>query len=295
MYISYRRETIPENSVLLNWNDDHATSAALNTSSPDLQYLSIAKQMNILSILTLIGLVFDFILPKRDGFDNEIIDLNIEIKLEKNCLNNDCDVSSPTNDTIGVTYTPSFNFTLTGVGSPEFNNLRCEFNAVLASAATVIIVTNENKNKNIFESGPVWGQNKRTQHLTPPVNTPRINRNDKIGQTHIVFCEFDNIDCIFDSNIDGIALQYDISFGICIIFVIFFCCFFVFVFFCSFEWSLGCLVTCRMGELGLLSLLFVFVFLFCFSFVLVLASGHFFFCLCFCFDSKKFFENGNYK
>ena len=225
MHISYRIETIAENSALLNWNDDDATSAALNISFPDLQHLSIAEQFNILSILTLIGLIFDFILPECDGFNNEIIDLNIEFKLAKNCLNKDCDVSSPTNNTIGVIYIPSFNFTLTSVGSAEFNNLKREFNAVLPPTATAIIVTNENQNKNIFESGSGWRQNTQTQHPTS-LNTPRINRNHRIDQTHVGFCEFDNIDCIFDSDMDGIGLQYDISFGICIIFVIFFVVFF---------------------------------------------------------------------
>ena len=102
-----------------------------------------------------------------DGFNCEIIDLNSEFKLEKMFLNNDRDVSSsPTNNTIGVTNTPSFYFSLTGVGLAEFNILRCEFNAVLAATPTVSIVTNEHKDKHIFESGPSWGQYTQTKNNT---------------------------------------------------------------------------------------------------------------------------------
>ena len=70
-------------------------------------------------------------------------------------MKNNCDVSSsPTKNAIGVTYTPPFNLTPTGVGFAEFNNLGYEFNGVLTATATATatIVTNENKNKNIFES-----------------------------------------------------------------------------------------------------------------------------------------------
>ena len=195
--------------------------------------------MNILSILILIGLVFGFILAELDGFNNEIIDLNIEIKLEKNGLNNDCDVSSsPSNNTIGVPYTPPFNFSPTGVGSAEFNNLGRKFNAVLAPTATATIATNENKNKNIFKSDPAPGHSAQTQHPPPPPNASKINRNDKNGQADVGFCEFDNIGCVSDNNIDGIGLQYEISFGMCIIFCLF--CF-SFVYDAN-EWS--CFVFC---------------------------------------------------
>ena len=37
--------------------------------------------------------------------------------------------------TIGITFTPAFNFSPTGVRLAEFNNLGCEFNAVLAAIA----------------------------------------------------------------------------------------------------------------------------------------------------------------
>ena len=81
--------------------------------------------------------------------------LSSELRLENGGLNNNCDISSSrTNNTIGVTCTPLFNFIATGVELAEFNNLGCKFNAVLAPTATITIVTNENKNKNIFESGP---------------------------------------------------------------------------------------------------------------------------------------------
>ena len=61
----------------------HATtSAALNTTSLDSKCLGISRQMNIVLIVTLIGLVFGFILPDLDAFNNEIIDLNDEFKLE---------------------------------------------------------------------------------------------------------------------------------------------------------------------------------------------------------------------
>ena len=208
------------------WDHRATTSAALHTTSADSQCLAIAKQMNILLILTLIGLVFGFILPELNGFDNEIIDLNIEFKSEKNGLNNDCDVSSsPTSNTIGA---PSFNLSQTGVGLAEFNNLGCDFNSVSAPTATatvtVTIVPNKNKNKNIFESCPLWGHNKETTHHTPHSNAPRMDR----------FCEFDNIDCIFDNSMDGIGLQYDITFGMCIIFSLFFM-FFFFSFVCQFT------------------------------------------------------------
>ena len=135
------------------------TSAALNTS-PDSKCLLVLRQMNILLILTLIGLVFGFITPEFDAFNNEIINLNNEFKLEKSGLKNDCDVSSSlTNNTIGVTFTPSFNLAPTGVGFAEFNILGCEYNGVLAVTATATIVTNENKNENIFASGLIWGDN----------------------------------------------------------------------------------------------------------------------------------------
>ena len=71
----------------LHW-DHHrtTTSAALNTRSPDSQFLPCPKQINILLIFTLIGLIFGFIPPELDGFNNETIDLNIEFKLEKSGL-----------------------------------------------------------------------------------------------------------------------------------------------------------------------------------------------------------------
>ena len=202
-----------------HWNYPRATtSAALNTRSPDSQCLPFPKQINILLILTLIGLVFAFIPPELDGFNNETIDLNIEFKLEKSGLTSDCDVPpSPTNNTIGVTYTPSFNLSPTGVGLAEFNKLECDFDAVLPATATIAIETNENKNKSILESGPPWGHNTQTLHPRPDPTAPRIDRNNKMGSTDTRLCEFDDIECIFDSNTGRIGSQYDVSFGMCII------------------------------------------------------------------------------
>ena len=221
-------------------NHPYATSsAALNITSPDSKCVAVSRQMNILLILALIGFVFGFGTPELDAFNNEIIDLNSEFKFEKSGLKNYCDVSLlPTNNIIGVTFTPSFNLTPTGVGFAEFNNLRCEFNGVSAATAPATIATNENKNKNIFESGPVWGHTIQTKNHTQHPNAPRIDRKDAIDQTDIACCEFDNIECIFDTNMDGIGLQYYISFGMCFVFsllffsfLFFFFPFFVFSFF----------------------------------------------------------------
>ena len=159
-------------------NHPHATmSAAFNTTSPDSKSTPIPNQINILLSSPLIGLIFCFIQAELDGINNEIFDLNSEFKLEKMVLNNDCGVSSsPTNNTIGGTYTPSFCFSPTGVGLAEFNNLGCEFNAVLAAAtATVTIVTKEHTNKNIFESGALWSNNKNNN------SRDNKNKNDKNG------------------------------------------------------------------------------------------------------------------
>ena len=174
------------------------TSAALNTTSPQsLTCLPFQKKMNILLIFTLIGLVFRFIPAELDGFNCEIIVLNSAFKLEKRGLNDDCDVSpSPTNNTIGVTNTPCFYFSPTGVGLAEFNNLGCEFNVVAAATAKVTIVTDENKNKNIFESGPSWGQNTQTENsITSHPSAPRNNTNDRISPTDVGCCEFDKLEC----------------------------------------------------------------------------------------------------
>ena len=154
------------------------TSAVLNTTSPDSHH-PIPNQRNILLILTLIGLIFFFTAPELDVFNNEIIDVNSEFKLQKMVLNNDCGVSSsPTNNTIGVTYTSLFYFSPTGVGLAEFNNLGCEFNAVLAATATVTIVTNENKNQNIFESGALWRHNNNKND-----NNSKDNKNKNVSKT----------------------------------------------------------------------------------------------------------------
>ena len=95
-------ETLQEHS-----NHARATvSAALNITPPDSRCIPIPKQMNILLILTLIGLIFWFIPPELGDFNNEIIDLNSEFKLEKMVLNNDCGVSSsPTNNNWYYIYT----------------------------------------------------------------------------------------------------------------------------------------------------------------------------------------------
>ena len=134
---------------------------------------------------------------------------------------------------IGVTYTPSFNLSPTGVGLAEFNRLKCDFNAVLASTATVTIETNENKNKSILESGSLWGHNTQTPHPTPDPTAPRIDASDGNGPTNVGLCEFDNIGCIFDSNMGRIGLQYDISL-VCVLFFPFFSSFVLFfLFYCQ--------------------------------------------------------------
>ena len=92
-------------------------------------------------------------------------------------------------------------------------------------------------------------QSPTTQHASAPRND-RNDRNDQIGLTDVGRSEFDDIECIFDSNMDGIRLQHDISFGMCIVsfsFFFFLCClfFFFFFFFCCLganEWS--CFLFC---------------------------------------------------
>ena len=153
------------------------TSTALISTSPDSQCIPITNQMSILLSLTLFGLIFQFVPPKLDGFNDEIIDLNSEFKLEKIVLNTDCCVSSsPTNSPMDITYTPSFNFCPTGVVLAEFNNAGCEFNVVSAARAAATIVTKENKNQNIFESGPVWRHNTQTK------NTNHIQMHQEVAE-----------------------------------------------------------------------------------------------------------------
>ena len=117
-----------------------------------------------------------------------------------------------------------------GVGSAEFGNSGCDFDAVSAPTATVVTVTivgNKNKNKNILESCPLWGHNTEAAHETPhPTEHPNAPRMDR-------FCEFDNMDCI--------GLQYDRTFGMCTciifsnsLFYFFFVLFFVVHFFSFF-------------------------------------------------------------
>ena len=65
------------------------------------------------------------------------------------------------------------------------------------------------------------GHNTHAPHSAPHPTASRIDRNNRIDATDVGFCEFDNIGCIFDSNMDGIGIQYDISFGMCIILSLF--------------------------------------------------------------------------
>ena len=90
----------------------------------------------------------------------------------------------------------------------------------LPPTATATIVTNENKNKNIFESGPVWRQITQTPHPTPYERSDRNDGNDRIGPSDPRFCEFDNIKCICDINIDGNGIQYDIIWYVYCFFIV---------------------------------------------------------------------------
>ena len=76
----------------------------------------------------------------------------------KSGLNNeyyfDCaESAASTNDTIGVTHAQAFNFTQAGLGSAEFINLGCGFNAASTASATVTTIQNENKIKTKYEEG----------------------------------------------------------------------------------------------------------------------------------------------
>ena len=55
--------------------------------------------------------------------------------------------STSTNDTIGVTHTPAFNFDQLGLGLAEFIHLGCDFNAASTASATVTTIQNENEIK----------------------------------------------------------------------------------------------------------------------------------------------------
>ena len=146
--------------------------------------------------------------PPTSGGETRRHSPNSELRLDQSGLNADFDVSlSSTNNTIGVTYTPSFSLIPTGVGLAEFNIFGCKFNAVLALTATTT-ATNGNRNKNIFKSDPSCEHNIIiTPHLTSPSTAPRIDTNDRnyrIGASDVGFGEFGNIRCIFSSNMDGI-------------------------------------------------------------------------------------------
>ena len=114
--------------------------------------------------------------------------------MEKSGLSNECyfdcaELAASTNDTIGVTHAPVFNFNQSGLGLAEFISLVCDFNA--ASTASVTI-QNEYEIKTKYEGGQDEQQT-QTTHLTTLV----IDSTDRIGATGAGLCEIKDAGCVF--------------------------------------------------------------------------------------------------
>ena len=220
MEISIEHETTPsEKSQLtpdgeicqLSNHPRATTSAALNTTSPDPQCLPLYKQMNILLVLALVGLVFGFNPCELNAFDNAIINVNTEYKLEKSGLNNDCDMSSSqTTHTIGITYcTPAITIDndSTSIETRELNVIGCDFNDILPATTIAITEGIKTENDNEYDSGVVWEQEQpQTSHPTALA----IDTGFNIAAIDSELNEFNDIGCILDINNNGIVVRYDI-------------------------------------------------------------------------------------
>ena len=95
-------------------------------------------------------------------------------ELEKSGLSNeynfDCaEVQASTNDTIGVTHTPAFNFDQLDLGLAEFSDLGCVFfNAASTALATATRIQNENeiKQMKVDKMGHVQTQTQNSSNCT---------------------------------------------------------------------------------------------------------------------------------
>ena len=121
-------------------------------------------------------------------------------ELEKSGLTNEYDfgcAESPasTNDTIGGTHTPGFNFDPFGSGLAEFIYLWYDFNAAPTASATATTTQNENEIKMKYEGEP--HSHTQTQTQTTHPTAPVIDSNDKISPTGVGLREFNNVGCVF--------------------------------------------------------------------------------------------------
>ena len=109
--------------------------------------------------------------------------------------NFDCaELSASTNDSIGVTHTPAFQFSPFGLGLAEFINLGCDFNAALTTSAPVTTGTNKNENKMKYECRQE-GPHSHTQTQQPHLTAPAIDSSDKIDLTAAALQEISNVEC----------------------------------------------------------------------------------------------------
>ena len=219
--------------IFFNCHNASRPSHMYHPSRPRRPILFLLISAIVLAIATIINAVFE--LKSRDfGCFNEI---NSEYELEKSGLTND--PLWPQTQTQTQAIDTAFDFNSTGAGLREFNDLNNEINNVIECEFGENFNDNNNDNGQQHTTAPafnfgstsvelvilffyvfyfcffVYHIQHHTQHHLH--NIQHINYH----QLMLGLCEFDNIKCtvcIFDSNISRIGLQYDISFGMLLLF-----------------------------------------------------------------------------